>query len=224
MAPETCKVFERPIPTASIEWKRIHEWYVCRPLFSRLLTSNLYGSSGDTGVSASAVFHGTPPFTVYYRTQRNKEPPKELAKIFPTSRGELTLQPPHSGHYTYTFTHLSDAYYTSVPLNGPSIDQVVHPLSTAVILNTVGGGAKRLITSCSGNLVDVDIELFVSPRSRSRLHSSFILLAGKWPMESECTGCWSQELGNASISWNFKLSKDPADPYTGRGGQGRRCL
>lgn len=28
MAPDTCKVIEKPRPTAEIEWKRIHEWYV----------------------------------------------------------------------------------------------------------------------------------------------------------------------------------------------------
>lgn len=26
LSPETCKVVERPLPTAEIEWKKIHEW------------------------------------------------------------------------------------------------------------------------------------------------------------------------------------------------------
>lgn len=26
LAPETCQVVERPLPSAEIEWKRIHEW------------------------------------------------------------------------------------------------------------------------------------------------------------------------------------------------------
>lgn len=29
LSPETCRVVERPLPTAEIEWKKIHEWYVC---------------------------------------------------------------------------------------------------------------------------------------------------------------------------------------------------
>ena len=37
MAPETCKVFERPIPSVAVEWQRIHEWY--EPLESSLLLS-----------------------------------------------------------------------------------------------------------------------------------------------------------------------------------------
>jgi hypothetical protein len=26
LAPDTCSVVERPLPSAQIEWKRIHEW------------------------------------------------------------------------------------------------------------------------------------------------------------------------------------------------------
>ena len=26
LSPDTCKVIERPMPTAEIEWKKIHEW------------------------------------------------------------------------------------------------------------------------------------------------------------------------------------------------------
>jgi nucleoporin POM152 len=157
-------------------------------------------SSGDTGVSASLVFHGTPPFTVYYHTQRNKEPVKELSRIYTTSRGELTLQPPHSGHYTYTFTSLSDAYYKSVPLNGPSIDQVVHPLAAASFVNAVGSGAKRLINSCSGNLVDVEVELLVS--NRLEAPSSMLIYPflcdhqgnGPWNLEFQAVGPKSSDI------------------------------
>ncbi|KIJ66251.1 hypothetical protein HYDPIDRAFT_86511 [Hydnomerulius pinastri MD-312] len=142
LSPETCKVVEKPMPTAEIEWKRIHE------------------CSGDTGVSASLILHGTPPFQVYYRSQRDKENPRDLVKTFTSSRGELTLQPEHSGHYFYTFLQLSDTNYKKVTLDGPSIDQVVHPLAAAdfVAANT-GARSKRVVSSCSGNMVDVEVDL-----------------------------------------------------------------
>ncbi|KAH9937368.1 uncharacterized protein B0H18DRAFT_970234 [Fomitopsis serialis] len=142
LSPDTCKVVERPYPTAEIEWKKIHE------------------CSGDTGVSASLVLHGTPPFQVYYRMQRDKEPPREISKSFTNSRGELTIQPERSGHYTFTFLYLSDANYKKVDLNGPSIDQVVHPPAYAEFSHRepIGRG-KRKISSCSGSTVDVDIDL-----------------------------------------------------------------
>ncbi|KAI0363538.1 hypothetical protein BV20DRAFT_1031218 [Pilatotrama ljubarskyi] len=116
LSPETCKVVERPLPTAEIEWKKIHE------------------CSGDTGVSASLVLHGTPPFTVWYRSQRDNEPPKDVPRNFPSSRGELTAQPDRSGHYTFRFTHMSDANYKKVELKGPVIELDVHPPPAADFL------------------------------------------------------------------------------------------
>ncbi|KAF9015661.1 hypothetical protein BDQ17DRAFT_1386352 [Cyathus striatus] len=126
LVPETCRVVERPLPSAEIEWKRIHE------------------CSGDTGVSASLVLRGTPPFHVYYRVQRDNEPARELSKTFASSRGELTLQPDRSGHYTFTFTHL-----------------IIHPLASADFVETSAGmgKARRKINSCAKDVVDVDVEL-----------------------------------------------------------------
>ncbi|KAI0720132.1 hypothetical protein C8Q72DRAFT_878186 [Fomitopsis betulina] len=162
LSPDTCKVVERPYPTAEIEWKKIHE------------------CSGDTGVSASLVLHGTPPFQVYYRMQRDKEPPKEISKSFTSSRGELTIQPERSGHYAFTFLHLSDANYKKVNLNGPSIDQVVHPPAHAEFSHreSVGRGKKK-ISSCSGSTVDVDVDLRGT---------------GPWTLEAQIVGPMGSEI------------------------------
>ncbi|KAG7452288.1 uncharacterized protein BT62DRAFT_881882 [Guyanagaster necrorhizus] len=143
LAPETCQVVERPFPSAEIDWKKIHE------------------CSGDTGVSAALVLHGTPPFHVYYRIQQDSQPPRNITKTFATSRGELTIQPERSGHYVFSFTHISDAYYRKVELDGPSIDQIIHPPASA----DFSGGersaprSKRQMSSCEGGSVDVDVEL-----------------------------------------------------------------
>ncbi|KAH7930605.1 hypothetical protein BV22DRAFT_1191200 [Leucogyrophana mollusca] len=144
LAPETCKVVERPMPTAEIEWKRIHE------------------CSGDTGVSASLVLHGTPPFQVYYRTQRDASSPRELFKTFSGSRGELTLQPEHSGHYVYTFVQLSDVNYKKVALDGPTIEQIVHPLAAADFANAAGK-SRKTVSSCEGGTVSVEVDLRGTP-------------------------------------------------------------
>jgi nucleoporin POM152 len=74
------------------------------------------------------------------------------------------LQPESSGNYTYTFTQLSDANYKRVKLDGPSINQVVHPLASANIVfhSAHGVGNKRTIGSCSGKKVDVEVDLRVS--------------------------------------------------------------
>jgi nucleoporin POM152 len=117
-------------------------------------------SSGDTGVAASLVLHGTPPFHVYYRMQRDKEPARELVKTFYNSRGEMTVQPSQSGHYIYSFSHLSDANYNKVELKGPTVDQIVHPLASAVFAGS-SGRDRLTINSCSENSVDVDVNLMV---------------------------------------------------------------
>jgi nucleoporin POM152 len=134
---------------------------VAAPMLSSLTI--VLVSSGDTGVSASLILHGTPPFIVYYRTQRDKEPPRELSKTFPGSRGELTLQPERSGHYVYSFFQISDSNYKKVELQGPSIDQVVHPLASAEFSSgqTGTGRNKRVLNSCSGDTVYVDVDLRV---------------------------------------------------------------
>lgn len=142
LSPDTCKVVERPMPTAEIGWKKIHE------------------CSGDTGVSASLVFHGAPPFHVYYTVRKDKGPAVEKVKIFSGSRGELTDQPPESGHYTFTFTQLSDANYKRVDLKGPTIDQVIHPQATADFAHNVAGvRGRKKFSNCEGNTTKLDVDL-----------------------------------------------------------------
>ncbi|KAF8167598.1 hypothetical protein B0H34DRAFT_682476 [Crassisporium funariophilum] len=142
LAPDSCRVVEKPLPSAEIEWKRIHE------------------CSGDTGVSASLILRGTPPFQVYYRMQRDSEPAREIAKTFTSSRAELTLQPERSGHYVFTFASISDANYRKVELKGPSIDQMIHPLASADFSESHGSGrSKRIISTCSGDTVDIGVDL-----------------------------------------------------------------
>lgn len=120
-------------------------------------------SSGDTGVSATLMLHGTPPFQVQYRMQKDDEPVRIRTETFPTSRGELTLQPERSGHYYFSFIQMSDANYRKVELHGPSIDQVIHPLAAADFASGQPGVGrnKRTISSCEGDMVDIDVELRV---------------------------------------------------------------
>jgi nucleoporin POM152 len=76
----------------------------------------------------------------------------------------LTLQPERSGHYKYTFFQISDVNYKKVELKGPSIDQAVHPLATAEFASGQAGTGrnKRILSSCSGDVVDVDVDLRAS--------------------------------------------------------------
>ena len=133
-------------------------------------------SSGDIGASAVLVLHGTSPFQAYYRSQRDTEPPRELSKTFSTARGELTVQPDRSGHYTSKIHQTSDTNYKKIELKGSAIELDVYPPPSADFVgNSHGGRGKKSISSCSGNLVDVDVELRVSTSSRQ----SFELLTNR---------------------------------------------
>jgi len=115
---------------------------------------------------------------VYYQSQKDKEPPRDLVKTIGGSRGEITLQPDQSGHYKFTFTHLSDANYKKIPLNGPSIEQVIHPLASADFAsreNTAPGRTRRLISSCGGSHVDVPVDLKVYLQGLSGLSQDLLV-------------------------------------------------
>lgn len=124
--------------------------------------------------------------------QRDNEPAKELAKTFSSSRGELTIQPERSGHYTFTFLHLSDANYKKIALRGPSIDQVVHPpASVDFVPSSSAGRTRRRISSCSGSTVDVKVELKVGVLILilfTRLGINIAQGTGPWNLELQTVG------------------------------------
>ena len=93
-----------------------------------------------------------------------------MSRTFQGSRGEITLQPESSGNYTYKFMSISDANYQRVKFDGPSIDQVVHPLASASFANMASG--RKSINSCSGSTVDVDVDLRVCVQFRVRVTDS----------------------------------------------------
>ena len=128
-----------------------------------VLAISFHQSSGDTGVSASLILRGTPPFQIYYSMRRDNEAAREISKSFTSSRAELILQPDRSGHYVFAFSSISDANYRKVELQGPSIDQIIHPLASADFSESHGPGrSKRIMSTCSGDTVDIHVDLRVS--------------------------------------------------------------
>lgn len=124
---------------------------------------------------------------MYYQQRRNDEPFKEMSRVFQGSRGEVTLQPENSGNYTYIFVSLSDANYERVELEGPTINQVVHPLASASFSGNVGGGSshRRSINSCSGSKISVDIDLRVCISFSDRLTRINYVRQGDGPWNLE---------------------------------------
>ncbi|KAG8878600.1 hypothetical protein FRB97_002382 [Tulasnella sp. 331] len=147
--PETCKVVQPPEPSADVE---------LRPLTDQC--------SGDVGVRASLVLHGTPPFIVFYTEKRGRNRAVEKKRTVQSARDEIILQPESSGQYTYEFTHIvDDKYRSKIPLTGPgrSITQVVHPRASAEFVRSHQGMGRQALSSCSGNEVKVDVDLRGTP-------------------------------------------------------------
>ena len=155
LSPETCRVAQVLVPSAEVKWEKIREWCVSHVSPCILLT---HCSSGDTGVSADLVLHGTPPFTVTWTSSYEGRPETTHTRKFDGSRGAFTLQPEHSGTYKYAFTKLADANYEDIKLPGPSVELNVHPVAGAKLLK----GKSSDVYSCTGGDVDIDVELKVN--------------------------------------------------------------
>ncbi|TRM66066.1 hypothetical protein BD626DRAFT_397603 [Schizophyllum amplum] len=139
LAPDVCTVFELPKPSADVEWEKIHE------------------CSGDTGVRAALLLHGTPPFQVFYQTQKGKNAPVTASKTFQSSREEIIIRPPEEGDYTFSVTHVSDANYRKEEVKARSIDQTIHPVAAAEFAG--GGRRKQKMSICDSRTIDVDVHL-----------------------------------------------------------------
>lgn len=72
------------------------------------------------------------------------------------------MQPERSGTYTYTFLRMDDANYNGIKLNGPTINQVVHPLASADFVKSGDLYRREAMHSCSGSMVDVEVDIRVS--------------------------------------------------------------
>ena len=99
-------------------------------------------------------------------------------KTFPTARGELTVQPDRSGHYTFKVYQISDANYKKVDLTGSAIELDVHPPPSADFVGSAQSGrAKKSINSCSGSNVDIDVELrvrFFHTNDKAKAHDGCV--------------------------------------------------
>lgn len=151
-------------------------------------SSSNASSSGDVGVRASLVLHGTPPFIVYYTERQNSGQIQNKQKsITGAARAEIILQPESSGTYKYEFTQVSDRKYRQVPLRGPgrSITQVVHPLASADFVrpdvDKRAGlpASKKTVGSCGGKQVTLDVDLRV--RIHTFLTEWFRILCQPYP-------------------------------------------
>ncbi|KAK4690061.1 hypothetical protein P7C73_g21, partial [Tremellales sp. Uapishka_1] len=138
LEPSSCTVQIVPPPTVEMSVTTLHECAM------------------DVGATATFDFTGTPPFAIQYTEQRTGSRPQTLRKTFDSPHGQIVVRPEQEGQYTYTFTGLSDKRYSHIQLDQPPIKQTVHPLANADITNR--SHRRKTLFSCSGDLVDLDVE------------------------------------------------------------------
>lgn len=141
-------------------------------------------SSADVGVTASLVLHGTPPFQVSYKTIKKGGSTTTESKLISGSRADVTLTPGQAGSFTFQFDRLSDFYYKNELIDAPTMSLTVHPLAFAKF----GKTEKQTVQSCSGDIVDVPLDLTGTP---------------PWHLELQTLG------PSGSQTWKVRDIKDP---------------
>ncbi|PWN28104.1 hypothetical protein BDZ90DRAFT_271228 [Jaminaea rosea] len=147
-SPWSCPVIEVPPPTADISFSTIED--VC---------------AGSVGVNAMAVLSGSPPFRLQYEIKRSGQPAFRQERVIERTREEFEFRPSTEGAVQYRFIGLSDANYRGLPLDGPTFEQVVHPLASASFVKPTSSSASRredskiIMRSCEGNRAKAEVQL-----------------------------------------------------------------
>ncbi|KAF3199229.1 hypothetical protein TWF679_001558 [Orbilia oligospora] len=117
LEPSNCLFLTPPDPGLSISFDKI--------------VDRCAGSS--IGLTVDMDLMGTPPFTVYYRTLKDKHDVTVNTIRVTGTRHQLRLTPSAAGHYTYEFYSMNDEVYKGVNLDFKklSVNQRIIPMAGA---------------------------------------------------------------------------------------------
>jgi len=116
--PATCLLINPPEPALSITSEEVKGKCAGNPV----------------GLNVALNLIGTPPFQVSYKMERRGSKEVVIQKRQVNGlRGQIELVPQEAGHYTYTFTEISDAIYNSHSLKDGHLvlEQDVKPSASA---------------------------------------------------------------------------------------------
>ncbi|KAK5163079.1 hypothetical protein LTR04_002770 [Oleoguttula sp. CCFEE 6159] len=118
LEPASCLLENPPEPELSLSTEEIFDKCAGNPI----------------GLRVDLDVMGTPPFTILYKMQRKGDSYARLqSEQLRGLRGQLELTPPEAGHYTYTFTEISDDVYKGRSLDAArlTLEQDVKPSASA---------------------------------------------------------------------------------------------
>ncbi|KAF4307916.1 nucleoporin pom152 [Botryosphaeria dothidea] len=116
--PASCLLLNPPEPDLDIASAPIFDKCANRPL----------------GLRVNLDLIGTPPFKVAYSMRKKGEKGEQVQYVDVTGlRGQVDIMPPEAGHYTYSFTSVSDQVYKGLSLTRKNLvlEQDVKPSASA---------------------------------------------------------------------------------------------
>ncbi|KAF2086291.1 hypothetical protein K490DRAFT_74529 [Saccharata proteae CBS 121410] len=121
--PASCLLLNPPEPDISIKPE---------PIFDKC-------KNNPIGLRVDLDLIGTPPFMVTYTQRKKGGGERQIHEKVSGLRGQIEIFPPKEGHYTYTFTEISDQVYQAHSLKhkeGLVLEQDVKPSASASFIET----------------------------------------------------------------------------------------
>ncbi|KAH7138300.1 hypothetical protein B0J11DRAFT_450396 [Dendryphion nanum] len=115
LEPASCLLRNPPEPELSLESEHIVDKCAGNPI----------------GMRVSLDLTGTPPFTIKYTEQRNRERAQHKTIKIDSLRRTFDLTPDDAGQYTYVFESIKDWVYPERPLENKKLSQNVKPSASA---------------------------------------------------------------------------------------------
>ncbi len=118
LEPSSCPLQHSPQPELSLSTEEIFDKCAGNPI----------------GLRVAMELIGTPPFNIVYTLQKKGDGHHRIQhETLNELRGQIELTPPQAGHYTYTFTEISDSIYKGHSLKDKNliIQQDVKPAASA---------------------------------------------------------------------------------------------
>ncbi|TID14093.1 hypothetical protein E6O75_ATG07325 [Venturia nashicola] len=115
-------------------------------------------AGNPVGLQVTLDLVGTPPFEVWYKTERKGHGIQTKPEKMTSHRQQVQLQPIEEGDYTYTFYEISDYYYKAQQVDH-RLEQTVKPSASAHFVRDDPDSTKASSTLCLSQAATFKIRL-----------------------------------------------------------------
>lgn len=115
-------------------------------------------AGNPVGLHVTLDLVGTPPFEVWYMTERKGHGTKKKLERMTSHRHQIQLQPIDAGDYTYTFYEISDHYYKAQKVDNV-LEQTVKPSASAHFIHNDYSSTQASSTLCLSEKASFKVRL-----------------------------------------------------------------